>query len=252
MTNNKASADHLLTTSVPEVFPECSKCDDTGYKDHASLALDPCPHGDPADPLEQIVAEALASRTQGPVTAGEIAAAIRASCLDIEPAGQPFVLVTGRMTAEIDRAMEALRDIVSRAAAHLGRMTNGGSSPGALPDIGIDPCKRERVDDPAGEAIAHIQAAYVKQQSGVPDQTALVWRGDLGKVLSQITHLRAWRETNGPGGAAALLAKAEAMDAALERIELNWERQDGGLMFVAEVAKKARLAYREPIAASTR
>ncbi|EJL23698.1 hypothetical protein [Novosphingobium sp. AP12] len=84
MTNNKASADHLLTTSVPEVFPECSKCDDTGYKDHAGFALDPCPHGDPTEPLEQIVAEALTSREHGPVTASEIAKTIRAAGVDAD------------------------------------------------------------------------------------------------------------------------------------------------------------------------
>lgn len=46
----------------------------------------------PAGPLERIIAAALASRLHGPVTAGEIAAAIRFSCAAVSLPPRPPLL----------------------------------------------------------------------------------------------------------------------------------------------------------------
>lgn len=42
-------------------------------------------------------------------------------------------------------------------------------------------------------SLARVRAAYVKQQPApVPDQLAIVWRMDLGRMLSDLTHKRAF------------------------------------------------------------
>jgi len=59
-----------------------------------------------------------------------------------------------------------------------------------FPDIGPDPMKGDRVDR-IEQAVAACREAYVKQQKGVPDQTALVWRWHLGALLECATRLKA-------------------------------------------------------------
>jgi hypothetical protein len=63
----------------------------------------------------------------------------------------------------------------------------GGES---FPNIGPDPMKGDRVDR-IEQSIDVCREAYVKQQSGVPDQTALVWRWHLGALLECATRLKA-------------------------------------------------------------
>lgn len=80
-------------------------------------------------------------------------------------------------------------------AAEADRLANiadaGAGIPGA-PDIGPDPLKldgEERVRY-GGEYVARLTAAHTIQQPGVPDQTALVWRIDLSRVLSELIQTR--------------------------------------------------------------
>lgn len=60
----------------------------------------------------------------------------------------------------------------------------------SLPDIGPDPFKEPRDDDRYETSRLRLRAAYVQQQTGVPDQTALVWRYDLGTVLEMAIRLQ--------------------------------------------------------------
>ncbi len=81
---------------------------------------------------------------------------------------------------EARAALAAMRDGADRGMVELV----------ALPDIGPDPMKGDR-SNRIEQATARVREAYVKQQAGVPDQTALVWRWDIGALLSEITHLTA-------------------------------------------------------------
>ena len=46
---NGAASVSALRASVPSAT--CAMCDDTGYKDYAGFAMDPCDHVPPAQPL---------------------------------------------------------------------------------------------------------------------------------------------------------------------------------------------------------
>jgi len=63
------------------------------------------------------------------------------------------------------------------------------------PDIGVDPMQGPREEYRGEPAIARLRTAYVTQQAIVPNQTALVWRADLGFALQELTRLYAWQET---------------------------------------------------------
>lgn len=67
----------------------------------------------------------------------------------------------------------------------------------AWPDIGIDPMKDERPVDRYEAAIARVREAYVKQQEQVPNQTALVWRHDIGTLLEMAIRLRSLLDDDG-------------------------------------------------------
>lgn len=56
------------------------------------------------------------------------------------------------------------------------------------PDIGSDPMK---IGSTKEQAIERVREAYVRQQPIVPDQTALVWRWDIGRLLMEYTRLSA-------------------------------------------------------------
>ncbi len=71
--------------------------------------------------------------------------------------------------------------------AVLGTDAAGGHR---FPDIGTDPMKGDRVDR-IEQSVAACREAYAKQQKGVPDQTALVWRWHLGALLECATRLNA-------------------------------------------------------------
>jgi hypothetical protein len=60
-----------------------------------------------------------------------------------------------------------------------------------LPDIGPDPMKTDGAREGWEE---RLKQAYVIQQKGVPDQTALVWRFDLGQMRYALIRNRAMAE----------------------------------------------------------
>lgn len=64
----------------------------------------------------------------------------------------------------------------------------------SLPDIGPDPLKSDLPRDIAS-ARKRLQSGLDRQQFGVPDQTALVWRGDISTVLCELT----WRTAQAEG-----------------------------------------------------
>lgn len=64
----------------------------------------------------------------------------------------------------------------------------------AWPDIGPDPLKGPREPGALEKAINRVEQAYVIQQKEVPDQTALVWRWDIGRLLMDWKRLRAWEK----------------------------------------------------------
>lgn len=68
----------------------------------------------------------------------------------------------------------------------------------ALPDIGEDPMKGPRVEDRYEASRLRLREAYVRQQRGVPDQTALVWRYDLGTLLEMAIRLKSILEDETP------------------------------------------------------
>lgn len=59
----------------------------------------------------------------------------------------------------------------------------------ALPDIGEDPLKAS--DLQLSTALCRLGKARDIQQEGVPDQTALVWRIDLMRVMDELTLMTA-------------------------------------------------------------
>jgi len=63
-----------------------------------------------------------------------------------------------------------------------------GSAP-AWPNIGDDPLKVGDME--LSTAIQRMRTACDLQQAGVPDQTALVWRIDINRVLSELTLMTA-------------------------------------------------------------
>ena len=72
------------------------------------------------------------------------------------------------------------------------RTPNGGSlqQPGSAewPDIGKDPLKyRDEVLGGVEGAKERLGKACAVQQTGVPDQTALVWRIDLDRLMCELT-----------------------------------------------------------------
>lgn len=81
-------------------------------------------------------------------------------------------------------------------AAEADRLANiadaGVGIPGA-PDIGPDPLKLSQHEERVtygSEYVARLTKAHAMQQPGVPDQTALVWRIDLSRVLSELIQTR--------------------------------------------------------------
>ncbi len=57
-----------------------------------------------------------------------------------------------------------------------------------FPDIGPDPLKhRDQVKDGVAGACERLTKALALQQAEVPDQTALVWRIDISRVLGELT-----------------------------------------------------------------
>lgn len=76
-------------------------------------------------------------------------------------------------------------------AAKIEEMSASIEQAKKFPDIGPDPLKLDgeertaRMEDKAVKEI--LFKAMSKQQSGVPDQTALVWRFDLSKMSERIT-----------------------------------------------------------------
>lgn len=78
-----------------------------------------------------------------------------------------------------------------RRVAILAALSVSGGDAAELrkwPDIGQDPMKGSRPVDRYETSAAACRAAYVQQQTHVPDQTALVWRWHLGTLLEQ--HIR--------------------------------------------------------------
>lgn len=59
---------------------------------------------------------------------------------------------------------------------------------GAYPDIGPDPLHDDG-DRSLAAATGRLFMAYAKQQAGVPSQTALVWRHDIGSVKNELSRL---------------------------------------------------------------
>jgi len=59
---------------------------------------------------------------------------------------------------------------------------------GAYPDIGPDPMQGDG-DRSLAAATGRLFMAYAKQQPGIPSQTALVWRFDIGSVKNELLRL---------------------------------------------------------------
>lgn len=62
------------------------------------------------------------------------------------------------------------------------------------PDIGQDPLQMEKRDS-FEESFARLKSGLNKQQAGVPDQTALVWRVDISRVSDEVILQRARGES---------------------------------------------------------
>lgn len=70
-----------------------------------------------------------------------------------------------------------------------------------FPDIGLDPLAyRDQVKGGVAGARERLEKVTAMQQAGVPDQTALVWRIDVDRVLCELTwrscHLELSRKAN--------------------------------------------------------
>ena len=95
----------------------------------------------------------------------------------------------------------------------------------AFPDIGVDPLKAKRPDDRLAASVEVCREAYVRQQRGVPDQTALVWRWHLGALLEAAQRLKLLQSHDAPAVSQSAPDLRYAV-AALER--LKRERLCGG------------------------
>lgn len=118
-----------------------------------------------------------------PVTvehAKAIAEGVVEACAKLEVSTKYDLAERYRWTAVKDDAQEIIEILAALASAP--------AEP--LPDIGPDPFKGPREEDRYEGSRLRLRSAYVQQQKGVPDQTALVWRYDLGTVLEMAIRLK--------------------------------------------------------------
>lgn len=80
-------------------------------------------------------------------------------------------------------ALEDISILISAASAR-------GVADG-WPDIGPDPFQQPNEYRTVEKAHARLRAAYALQQPIVPNQTALVWRDDIGRVHMRLVQLEA-------------------------------------------------------------
>ncbi len=106
-----------------------------------------------------------------------------------------------------------------------------------LPDIGLDPLKhRDQVKIGVEGARERLTKALCIQQPEVPDQTALVWRIDIDRVLMELT-LMTSRWENREAVQAALEKCFLHLGNEIERKTLNDSAADGTQALSAEVAR---------------
>jgi hypothetical protein len=67
-----------------------------------------------------------------------------------------------------------------------------------FPYIGPDPMLVRTIQNRLDDSIAAVRAAYVRQQVGVPDQTALVWRWHIGALLDGARRWQAQQKLKEP------------------------------------------------------
>ena len=88
--------------------------------------------------------------------------------------------------AAISQDLFTLDEVIALLSASRQARTQGPGE-GLYPPLMVNPMKCRD----SGQVDARLTEAYVRQQAFVPDQSALVWRADLGRWKSELLRLRA-------------------------------------------------------------
>lgn len=113
---------------------------------------------------------------------------------------------------------------------------------GNWPDIGPDPFQGPRENDNVGCAHKRLRDAYAKQQPHVPNQTALVWRIDIGRVHQRLVQLEAlFADRKTPATPAADTGLREALDSAIRDIEATYTAAENGKPIAISIGQFGRL-----------
>jgi hypothetical protein len=129
-----------------------------------------------------------------------------------------------------DEMVAAGRECAS-AAVYARMLAASPSSPAASggeahwPDIGPDPFQQPNEYRTVEKAHARLRQAYALQQPIVPNQTALVWRDDIGRVHMRLVQLEALFAERDAEKSAPPADVEEAVRAALDAEFMNEEMQ---------------------------
>ncbi|WP_010218877.1 hypothetical protein [Sphingomonas sp. PAMC 26621] len=195
-----------LTASDKAFLAEAANCLRTARPDAGPCVAAP-DHADILETIENAADNWQASGYTSALAEVRDMANVGRSLMEALPTGYCYMDSPAEIVCDLQNKLEEATARPDAGDEDVERM--------AFPDIGPDPMKGDQRT--TEEAVARVREAYVKQQAGVPDQTALVWRWDIGVILSENTRL-ASRAAARDGVGRGMVERNEQLAAAVAKI----------------------------------